>query len=177
MASGLSIKLMLNTSYSPACRCYRRTRRSPISRLSRHGSTRAHLFSGASKPRSVGKAAQSHKRLANYFGLLLAREPQELDIGAMEKLEPNRPLPSAGAPLNRPRNPRRRTLKGALIVFRSGYCTMGCLILNTSDTGALVRPADILLCPNEFVLKPSVGPSRDCEVLWRKGEDLGVRYL
>jgi hypothetical protein len=125
----------------------------------------------------VGKAAQSHKWLANYSGLLLAREPQELDIGAMEKLEPDRPPPSAGAPLNRRRSPRRRTLKGALIVFRSGYCTMGCLILNTSDTGALVRPADILLCPNEFVLKPSVGPSRDCEVLWRKGEDLGVRYL
>jgi hypothetical protein len=95
----------------------------------------------------------------------------------MEKLESDRPLPSAGAPLNRPRSPRRRTLKGALIVFRSGYCTMSCLILNTSDTGALVRPADILLCPKEFVLKPSVGPSRDCEVIWRKGEDLGVRYL
>jgi hypothetical protein len=96
----------------------------------------------------------------------------------MDKLEPDRLLPSADTPLYRPRSPRRRRLlKDALIVFRGGYCTMGCLILNTSDTGALVRPADILLCPKEFVLKPRVGPSRDCEVLWRKGEDLGVRYL
>jgi hypothetical protein len=95
----------------------------------------------------------------------------------MEKLEPERSLPIAGAPLDRRRSPRRRKLKGALIVFRSGYCTMGCLILDTSDTGALVRPADIMLCPTEFVLKPRVGPSRDCEVVFRKGEDLGVRYL
>ncbi len=95
----------------------------------------------------------------------------------MEKLEPDRPLPIAGAPLDRRRSPRRRKLKGALIVFRGGYCTMGCLILDTSDTGALVRPADIMLCPTEFVLKPGVGPSRACEVVFRKGEDLGVRYL
>ena len=95
----------------------------------------------------------------------------------MEKLEPDRPLPIADAPLDRRRSPRRRKLNGALIVFRSGYCTMGCLILNTSDAGAVVRPADITLCPKEFVLKPPIGPSRDCEVVWRKGEDLGVRYL
>jgi hypothetical protein len=95
----------------------------------------------------------------------------------MERLEPDRPMPNAGAPPNRRRSPRRRTLKGALIVFRSGHCTMGCVILDTSETGALVRPADIMLCPTEFVLKPRVGPSRACEVVWRKGEDLGVRYL
>ena len=54
---------------------------------------------------------------------------------------------------------------------------MGCRILNTSDTGALVAPADSVLCPNEFVLKPPVGPSRSCEVVWRKGTMLGVQYL
>lgn len=72
---------------------------------------------------------------------------------------------------------RRRVLKGAMIVFRSGHCTMGCQILDTSESGALVKPADILLCPNEFVLKPQIGPARDCEVVWRKGDVLGVRYL
>ena len=73
--------------------------------------------------------------------------------------------------------PRHRTLLGALIVFRGGQCTMSCLILNASDTGAFLRPADITLCPKRFVLKPRVGPSRDCEIVWRIGEDLGVRYL
>ena len=54
---------------------------------------------------------------------------------------------------------------------------MGCLILDTSDTGALLRPDDILSCPKEFVLKPGIGQSRDCEVVWVKGETLGVRYM
>ena len=82
-----------------------------------------------------------------------------------------------GPELDRRPAPRHRTLRGALIVFRSGQCTMGCLILNASDTGALLRPADITLCPKTFVLKPPVGPSRDCEIVWQKGEELGVRYL
>jgi hypothetical protein len=96
----------------------------------------------------------------------------------MEGPEPfGGPPSSASAPSDHRGSPRRRVLKAALIVFRNGQCTMGCLILNTSDTGALVKPADILWCPAEFVLKPRVGPSHDCEVVWGKGETLGVRYL
>jgi hypothetical protein len=77
----------------------------------------------------------------------------------------------------RRRTGRRRVLKGALIVFNGGYCTMSCQILDTSETGALLMPLDVILCPREFVLKPRIGPSRDCEVAWRKGKMLGVRYL
>ncbi len=78
---------------------------------------------------------------------------------------------------DRRHHPRRRVLKSASIVFRGGFCTMGCRILNTSDAGALVMPADTVLCPSEFVLKPPLGPSRSCEVVWRKGTMLGVHYL
>ncbi len=84
--------------------------------------------------------------------------------------------PGTGTP-DRRRADRRRVLKGALIVFNGGYCTMSCQILNTSETGALLMPLDIILCPREFVLKPRVGPSRDCEVAWRKNNTLGVREL
>ena len=89
---------------------------------------------------------------------------------------------SAGDPSSEPERDRRRAarrkvLKRGLIVFQSGRCTLGCQILEYSDTGAKVRPADIILCPSEFVLKPQVGPARDCEVVWRKGETLGVRFL
>jgi hypothetical protein len=95
------------------------------------------------------------------------------------------PSQEAGMPMTRTaesasdrRNHRRqRVLKSASIVFRGGCCTMGCRILNTSDAGALVMPADSVLCPNEFVLKPPIGPSRSCEVVWRKGTILGVQYL
>jgi len=68
-------------------------------------------------------------------------------------------------------------LKGALIVFNGGHCTLGCQILDMSETGALVRPSDILLCPSEFVLQPRVGSPRYCEVVWRKTDMVGVRYI
>src|SRR5437773_4470269 len=78
---------------------------------------------------------------------------------------------------DRRRRDRRRVLKSAMIVFNSGYCTLGCQILDVSDSGALVMPADAFLCPAEFVLKPRVGSPRDCEVVWRRGEKVGVRYI
>lgn len=78
---------------------------------------------------------------------------------------------------NRRRGDRRRVLKSAMIVFNGGHCTLGCQILDVSDTGALVMPADIFLCPAEFVLKPLVGSPRDCEVVWRKNNKVGVRYI
>ena len=65
----------------------------------------------------------------------------------------------------------------ALIVFKNGYCDIKCQILDFSDTGALLRPADVLQCPPKFVLQPFVGPSRNCEVIWRRGTMIGVRYL
>jgi hypothetical protein len=78
---------------------------------------------------------------------------------------------------DRRRDGRRRVLKSAMIVFNSGFCTLGCHVLNTSDSGALVMPSDIFLCPDEFVLRPNVGSPRACEVVWRKNDKVGVRYI
>jgi hypothetical protein len=77
----------------------------------------------------------------------------------------------------RRRAPRRRALKKALIVFNDGHCTMGCQIVDMSDTGAKLTPGDILLCPKEFVLKPQIGEPRNCEVMWRRGTMIGVYYV
>jgi|SRR5207248_7438324 len=74
-------------------------------------------------------------------------------------------------------SPRRRVLKNAMIVFQSGYCTLKCLILNMSDSGAQLMPADVTQCPGEFVLRPQVGQQRACEVVWKKGSLVGVRYV
>jgi hypothetical protein len=98
------------------------------------------------------------------------------------KGQPNHELGgSACATVNRGpdrrHGPRRRVLKSALIVFNGGHCTLGCQILDVSDTGALVRPSDIFLCPGEFMLQPRVGSSRACEVVWRKTDKVGVRYI
>jgi hypothetical protein len=72
--------------------------------------------------------------------------------------------------------PRHRVLKKALIVFNNGHCSMGCQILDMSDTGAKLMPADIVCCPREFLLKPVEGEPRHCAVMWRKGSEIGVRY-
>jgi hypothetical protein len=78
---------------------------------------------------------------------------------------------------NRRRIHRHRSLIGAQIIFRNGFCSMGAQILNTSDTGALLKPADPVGCPAKFALKPRFESARDCEVMWRRGEILGVRYV
>jgi hypothetical protein len=76
------------------------------------------------------------------------------------------------------RNARRqRSLFGAQIIFQRGNCAIPGHILNVSDTGAMVRPADIFSCPEKFTLKPRFDPPRSCEVVWRRGEMLGVRYV
>jgi hypothetical protein len=72
---------------------------------------------------------------------------------------------------------RQRSILGAQIIFRNGGRAIGGQILNFSDTGALVRSNDLTLCPEKFVLKPRFEAPRECEVMWRKSEMLGVRYV
>ena len=93
----------------------------------------------------------------------------------MHHVEPLREGALTGS--ERRRGHRRRVLKGAMIVYNDGHCTLGCQILDVSDTGARVMPVDIFLCPAEFVLKPRIGSPRDCEVVWRKKDAVGVRYI
>jgi len=87
------------------------------------------------------------------------------------------PADPGGDSPNRRHNPRHRALRSARIVFDGGRCSMTCYILDASETGARIMPADILLCPDQFILKPLSGPERACEVVWRRGTRIGVRYL
>jgi hypothetical protein len=36
---------------------------------------------------------------------------------------------------------------------------------------------EMTLCPNKFILRPRFDPARECEVMWRKGDLLGVRFV
>jgi hypothetical protein len=74
------------------------------------------------------------------------------------------------------RFPRHRALLGARIVFRGGLCSMDCHIVGVSAGGATLRPDDPAACPKAFLLKPRLEPPRKCEVVWRRGCLLGVRY-
>jgi hypothetical protein len=72
---------------------------------------------------------------------------------------------------------RHGSFKAAQIVFRNGYCTIRCHIVNESETGARLIPADPAQCPGEFVLRPRAGEPRKCVVVWRRGGMVGVRFV
>jgi hypothetical protein len=73
--------------------------------------------------------------------------------------------------------PRHRAILGAQIFYRDGLCSTGCIILNFSDRGALLRLSDFSLCPQNFVLKPRFEAPHTCEIAWRRGQMVGVHYV
>ncbi|HSO41560.1 MAG TPA: response regulator [Rhodospirillales bacterium] len=72
---------------------------------------------------------------------------------------------------------RHKILKAGQIVYRNSCCIMDCTILNISATGACIQPADAFEERGNFILKIAHGPSRRCEVRWRSGGKLGVRFI
>jgi len=77
----------------------------------------------------------------------------------------------------RRRHPRVRTLKRGQIIYKNSSCTIDCLILNVSDSGAALQPADFVELPESFLLKREHGPTHRCEVCWRHGNKMGVRFV
>ena len=87
------------------------------------------------------------------------------------------PAPPAQADPERRRAPRYQTQIGAHIGLGRGQADMLCYILNVSDSGALLRPDDVLRCPSQFALRPELGEQRKCEVVWTNGDLLAVRFV
>ena len=54
---------------------------------------------------------------------------------------------------------------------------MDCLVLSLSDDGAALQPLDTLNIPDSFVLQIKDGSVYRCEVCWRHGNKLGVRFV
>ena len=72
---------------------------------------------------------------------------------------------------------RRTLLRNAKIVYGDRSSMMDCVIVNISEAGAKLRPADIPLCPDQFSLQLHGGHYLDCEVVWRRQNVLGVRFV
>ena len=81
-------------------------------------------------------------------------------------------------PKQRPENcyePLNLTLD-CLHAHVNGHSSMRCQIIDISDTGAKLMPADIAVCPREFLLKLQSGEARHCAVMWRRETQMGVHY-
>ncbi len=74
-------------------------------------------------------------------------------------------------------NPRRRVLKSGLVAFNQRHATLSCAVRDLSDTGALLRLSEVAHVPQQFELIVELdGLEADCEVIWRRGRDIGVRF-
>jgi hypothetical protein len=84
---------------------------------------------------------------------------------------------SNGPTPDKQRAPRRRVLKAGIIAFNDRHSTLPCTVRNVSDTGALIRMPGTLSPPDTFDLIIELdGLEASCTVMWRKGEDVGVRF-
>lgn len=72
---------------------------------------------------------------------------------------------------------RRRQLKAATIAYSDRHLTIGCSLRDISETGARIETTHPTV-PDTFVLIVDLdGLEADCEVIWRRQNLVGVRFL
>ena len=73
--------------------------------------------------------------------------------------------------------PRKETIRGGTIVYGRDRRTMYCVLLDISDGGAKLVPAEMVTCPDRFSLEFADQPARDCKVIWREQSHMGVEFV
>ena len=72
---------------------------------------------------------------------------------------------------------REKMLGTGLMSWDDGRRSMGCVVLDWTQSGARIRPADMLGCPEQFTLITKSGQRVHCEVRWRQNLVMGVRFI
>ena len=73
---------------------------------------------------------------------------------------------------------RRRVLKAGIAASNDRHLTVACTVRDVSTTGARLRVDGSVGIPDTFELIIEVdGLEADCQVVWRKGSDVGARFL
>ncbi len=70
-----------------------------------------------------------------------------------------------------------RTFKGGQVLI-PGLAAIECIVRNLTDTGACIEMKNAPAVANKFVLlvKPELR-RHNCEVIWREGARLGLRFV
>ncbi len=72
---------------------------------------------------------------------------------------------------------RQRVLKACVIAYSGRHITQIAAVRDVSETGARLRVDNSLTIPDTFELLLDLdGLEADCEVTWRKGREIGVRF-
>jgi hypothetical protein len=77
----------------------------------------------------------------------------------------------------RRRFPRFETLNPANIVAADKSPAMVCMVLDWSHGGARLHPDVPESCPDHFTLVTQDGRWMACQVVWRRDEQIGVKFL
>ena len=72
---------------------------------------------------------------------------------------------------------RAHVLKRARLVYRSGWSSVDCVVLDLSPGGARIRLDALLGLPDRFELRVVGGPSRDAVVRFRARDEAGVAFV
>lgn len=74
--------------------------------------------------------------------------------------------------------PRRRVLKSGIAACNERRLTMSCTVRDISATGARLRTEGSMTLPDLFELIIEMdGLEADCQVVWRKANEVGVKFL
>ena len=105
------------------------------------------------------------------------KRPEHSEASDTVSLEP---VSDHDVPAPRPEHDAAQStkiLKPGRIVFDNGKCVIDCLVQEISESGAVLKPTNLLECPKFFTLNFGRGAAHSCEVCWRHGEKVGVRFL
>lgn len=72
---------------------------------------------------------------------------------------------------------RIKALRKGTISYNHGATTMDCSILDISEAGARLRPADTVFVPDSFRLRLSPTLTIGCAVIHRGRNDIGVAFV
>jgi len=90
-------------------------------------------------------------------------------------MDAEKEVPKDSGPGERRSAPRRRTLKGALVVFDHHQRALDCLVRNLSDSGAILTLDSTRDVPDRFeILLPHDHLMAEARAVWRTYKEVGV---
>lgn len=72
--------------------------------------------------------------------------------------------------------PRRRVLKPGSIVLNERHSIIDCQVRSQSVSGARLKIAMVIGIPDQFELRVRDEPPRQCRIVWRSGQEIGVVF-